>query len=318
MNKKISVIIPVYNAAKTLSKTIESLTNQTYKNLEIILINDGSTDDSLKICQEYAQKDIRIIVVNQKNSGVSAARNYGITISTGYFISFVDSDDILESNYFMELYNSFKLTDADMVISNVKCITNNGSFYPYNDINTKKEYSRKEFLKLLLNFKIGNAVWGKLFKKECVKNLKFEDFNINEDFIFFWNASLSSNKFFLNFNTYYGYCIDTELSLSKQVFNKENMSIIKHIDSVKKYINNNYPDLIEDATNYYNAYLLHNLVLYYKYLSSDNLDNLYLNEVQYMIYKLKNVEKISNTFLVSEQDINIKTLVSNIKKRIGR
>lgn len=66
MNKKISVIIPVYNAAKTLSKTIESLTNQTYKNLEIILINDGSTDDSLKICQEYAQKDIRIIVVNQK------------------------------------------------------------------------------------------------------------------------------------------------------------------------------------------------------------------------------------------------------------
>ncbi|HJA50079.1 MAG TPA: glycosyltransferase, partial [Candidatus Fusicatenibacter intestinipullorum] len=90
---KISVIIPVYNVEKYLKRCLDSVINQTYKNLEIILIDDGSTDNSGKICDEYAQKDERIIVIHKENGGVSSARNKGLDICIGDYISFIDSDD---------------------------------------------------------------------------------------------------------------------------------------------------------------------------------------------------------------------------------
>ena len=95
MNKLISVIVPVYNAEKYLKECVESLINQTYINLEIILINDGSTDNSIQICNEYADYDSRIIVVDKLNEGVSKTRNLGIEIAKGDFITFVDSDDYI-------------------------------------------------------------------------------------------------------------------------------------------------------------------------------------------------------------------------------
>lgn len=100
MNAKISVIIPVYKVEPYLRQCLDSVVNQTYKNLEIILIDDGSPDNCGKICDEYAERDERIVVIHKKNEGLPAARNDGIAISTGYWITFVDSDDWCETDYY--------------------------------------------------------------------------------------------------------------------------------------------------------------------------------------------------------------------------
>ena len=100
----ISVIVPVYNVEKILPYSLESIINQTYKDLEIIVVNDGSTDSSPEICKEYAKKDKRIKIINQKNKGLSGARNSGIDVANGKYISFIDSDDVISNEFFSYLY----------------------------------------------------------------------------------------------------------------------------------------------------------------------------------------------------------------------
>lgn len=104
MTEKITVIVPVYNVENYLEKCLDSLINQTYKNLEIIVINDGSTDNSGEICQEYAQKDNRIVYIEKENGGQSEARNMGLDRMTGSYVTFVDSDDWVELDYVETLY----------------------------------------------------------------------------------------------------------------------------------------------------------------------------------------------------------------------
>ena len=104
---KISIIVPVYNAQKYLKKCIDSIINQTYKNIEILLINDGSKDKSLKICKEYEKKDSRIIVIDKQNKGVSNTRNVGIKKSTGDYIVFIDSDDCFELDAIETMYKKY-------------------------------------------------------------------------------------------------------------------------------------------------------------------------------------------------------------------
>ena len=113
-NPKISIIIPVYNTQEYLPKCLDTLVNQTYSNLEIICVDDGSTDESLRILNEYAAKDSRIIVHSQKNGGASIARNYGLNIATGDYVSFIDSDDWV----YLTLYQSFvdAISSADKII----------------------------------------------------------------------------------------------------------------------------------------------------------------------------------------------------------
>ena len=101
--KKISIIIPIYNAERHLEKCLKSVIEQTYKNLEIILVNDGSTDMSKKICEEYQKKDLRIVLLNQSNMGPAETRNRGLSIATGEYISFIDSDDYIDKDFYNEL-----------------------------------------------------------------------------------------------------------------------------------------------------------------------------------------------------------------------
>lgn len=122
MDKVISVIIPVYNIEKYLDRCLESIINQSYTNLEIILIDDGSTDNSGKICDDYKNQDNRIIVVHKKNEGVSQARNLGISIATGEFLSFVDGDDTVEKDMFLTLINNAYKYNADFSCCGVRFI----------------------------------------------------------------------------------------------------------------------------------------------------------------------------------------------------
>ena len=117
--EKISIIVPVYNVEKYLKTCLDSIINQTYQNLEIILVDDGSTDNSGEICEEYRKTDSRIILIHKENEGLSMARNFGLDIASGDYISFVDSDDFIARNMMEALYNRLLETQSDMAICSI-------------------------------------------------------------------------------------------------------------------------------------------------------------------------------------------------------
>ena len=186
MNELISIIVPVYNAEKYISKCIESLISQTYTKLEIILINDGSTDLSGNVCDEYSKKDSRIKVIHIENSGVSKARNVGINNANGDWIVFVDADDWLEANFCEKLYDAtMSNKEVDIVCSGYKRI--------YSDkeeiINCGRQkiiYDASQYLLKLLNVQNGYGFCHmKLIRKKSINEVRFnENIKVGEDALF--------------------------------------------------------------------------------------------------------------------------------------
>ena len=170
----ISVIVPIYNVEDYLPRCIESIINQTYKNIEIILIDDGSTDNSLKICKDYAEKDKRIIVINQENKGLSSARNAGLDIHKGKYIVFIDSDDYVCDTYIEKLYNNIIETKSDISICdfyrfiNGKIIKNSylKTHFIVED-NSKYDFLENEY------YSPTNYQWTKMYKSEIFGNLRY-------------------------------------------------------------------------------------------------------------------------------------------------
>ena len=172
-NDLISIIIPVYKVEKYLEKCIESVLNQTYTNLQIILVDDGSPDNCGKICDEYAKKDSRIEVIHKANGGLSDARNVGISKAKGRYIGFVDSDDYIKENMYEILLNLIKKYDADVSICNLYDVID-GNEYIRNKENGIQEYSRLDILKeVLLDKNIQSYAWNKLYKKELFDEVKY-------------------------------------------------------------------------------------------------------------------------------------------------
>ena len=189
MTEKITVIVPVYNVENYLEKCLDSLINQTYKNLEIIVINDGSTDNSGEICQEYAQKDNRIIYVEQENGGLSDARNAGLERMTGSYVTFVDSDDWVEPDYVEVLHNKLIGYQADIAIGNYYSYNEDEAMY-YFHVNSESYYEKLydnisifENLydaKQMKSFSLISA-WGKLYKSELFDYIRFDKGKLGED-----------------------------------------------------------------------------------------------------------------------------------------
>lgn len=314
MNKKISVIIPIYNSSQTLERTINSVINQTYKNLEIILVNDGSTDDSIKICKKYAEKDNRIIILNQENKGVGEARNHGIDVSTGDFISFVDSDDTMDENLYKELIATQIVTNADIVESGAKVVLGkDNEIFPYEKNDKIIIYENHDYMKNYLNFSLNVSVWGKIYKRELIGDIRFPNLNINEDFVFLWEIVKRTNLFCENLNVNYHYYLDKEVSLSKAPFSSNNMIMISHIEDVVNDVNNISPDLNKTAKNHYNACLLHTMILYYLYLKSKIGEELFIEERDEMLEKSENMEPITSYLLLHEAEYDVEKLRGDIK-----
>ncbi len=206
---KISIIIPVYNVEKYLQKCLDSVINQTYKNLEIICINDGSPDNSGKILDEYAKKDGRVIVIHQENAGVSVARNKGLEIATGEYIAFVDSDDWLEPECYELALNVLENDkEVDLVGYNADIINSRND--TNQDLQRNKNWFTLPFVgKFELSQKIAirmcGACWIYLFKASIIKNnkLKFSNYKFSEDFLFIFEYfAFVKNIYFLDKNLY--------------------------------------------------------------------------------------------------------------------
>ncbi|TAA72820.1 glycosyltransferase family 2 protein [Planococcus salinarum] len=196
MTDKITVIIPVFNVEDYLTKCVESVLNQTYKNLEILLINDGSTDSSGSLCDLFELTDSRIRVIHKQNGGLSDARNAGLDAATGEFIAFLDSDDWVDPEMYEVLHDLLILHDADISICRFKNIYNHmiedgstGKIAVYDNVGAIKAIAKIEN-----NFFPTHNVWNKLFKSELVKKFRFIKGKIVEDLYFTPRVIQASKK----------------------------------------------------------------------------------------------------------------------------
>lgn len=173
MDEKISIIVPVYNVEGYLEECINSLIHQTYLNIDIILIDDGSSDSSGEICDKYKKIDNRIQVVHKKNGGVSSARNAGLSLVNTKYISFVDPDDYVSEQFIEKLYNSLIENSADIAVCNFFTIKGKNIFEE-KEIRDKN-LNQEEALRLLVKDEIMSSyLWNKLFKRELFNNLQFD------------------------------------------------------------------------------------------------------------------------------------------------
>ena len=247
-NDLISIIIPVYKVEKYLEKCIESVLKQTYTNLQIILVDDGSPDNCGKICDEYAKRDSRIDVIHKVNGGLSEARNVGISKAKGRYIGFVDSDDYIKENMYEILLNLIKKYDADVSICNLYDVIDE-SEYIRNKENGIREYSRLDILKeVLLDKNIQSYAWNKLYKKELFDEIKYPIGKKYEDIGTTFYVFEKCNKIVVTSEPEYYYLkrsdslvnnvtestvLDyTEIIIQRYLYTKEN------IKELKKY--NNY------------------------------------------------------------------------------
>lgn len=221
--KKVSIIIPVYNSEETLKKCIESVINQTYKNIEILVINDGSKDKSLKIINEYKNKDKRIKIINQENKGVSGARNTGINNATGDYITFIDSDDYIKPNLVKDTIKIFKEYECDVVRNNYVLSYENGKIqsrhemYEENRIINITE-KKEELIQNILLGKVQSYSWLLTIKRNILNenNLKFdEDVFFMEDIIFLIRLIFFIKNIYFVSEPNYFYYQNNENSLTK-------------------------------------------------------------------------------------------------------
>lgn len=204
MDNLISVIVPVYNVEKYLHQCIDSIINQTYKNLEIILVDDGSTDNSGKICDEYKSKDNRITVIHKKNGGLSDARNAGLKVAKGEFIAFADSDDWLDQNIYNELITSLINNDADISACNIAFAYDNKTEISSISLSKSIFNSEEAINQLICGTGFCAVAWNKLYKKTCINNMTFEVGKTHEDEFFTYKVLSNAEKLvFINKPLYF-------------------------------------------------------------------------------------------------------------------
>lgn len=203
MNDLISIIIPIYNTEEYLARCLDSIINQSYKNLEIILVDDGSTDLSKEICNNYLKKDKRIKYFKKENGGLSSARNYGIKKANGKYIGFVDSDDVISLDMFSILYNNLINTSSDMSICEVVRFKDTVNFINSNNV---KIYNSKDILKIILeDKKICNFAVNKLYKKELMKDIEYPIGKYQEDVGTTYKFIKNAKKIVYSDSKLYGY-----------------------------------------------------------------------------------------------------------------
>lgn len=243
--KKISVVIPVYNVEKYLSECLDSVIYQTYKNLQIILVDDGSTDSSGKICDEYAEKDDRITVVHQSNAGAGAAKNTGLELIDGDYFSIIDSDDYIELDMYEKMVNSLEKYNSDIAQCLFRNVFVNDSFDRKYKIkgNYPKILTSKNFLKeYLYDWKYA-IFWNKLFKKSLLQNIKFPVGRKIDDEFFTYKLVCNAKKVVNIDNILYNYRMRKTSVMNE---NNSDRLIYDRIDCFIErynYVSNVFPSL---------------------------------------------------------------------------
>lgn len=249
-NALVSIIVPIYGTEAYLNNCIDSLCDQTYKNLQIILVDDQSPDKCPEICDAYAQKDNRITVIHQKNKGVSGARNTGLTYASGEYVMFVDSDDELYPEAVESLLYDSCEYGADIVSATKKVVDEKGNVLSAYEDGCFTVYKEMEaFLLSLVGDRNTNSACAKLFRASFIDGIFFEEGkNINEDGFFVFQCYLKKPVLVQHNTSVYQYNTRGE-SCSRQVFSDKYFSMLYFCDRKKKLVEQICPQYTEQAYN---------------------------------------------------------------------
>ncbi|MGR5861197.1 MULTISPECIES: glycosyltransferase [unclassified Bacillus cereus group] len=297
MKPKISIIVPVYMVEKYIEKCIDSLINQTYKNIEIILVNDGSLDGCPEICNNYAKNDSRIKVINKKNGGLSDARNAGLREAIGKYILFVDSDDYIEKDTCECFISTIKEREVDVVVGNAKKIENdNLSFMKHSNSQEDQIFTGEQYLAAEL--KAGTmymAAWLNLYNRDFLLNnkLEFKVGLLHEDEQFTPRVFLRAEKVIGTNVIFYNYLIRN----GSITTTKNKLKNAEHIIRTCKELEQIYCKIKNDE--------LRNLL-------NDNLVDKYLN-----IFQVASLHKKENSHLLDEEFLINKAYTAKNKLRVA-
>ena len=243
----ISVIVPVYNVAQYLEKSIASIQQQTYQNLEIILVDDGSTDESGKIAEELALADKRVKVYHQMNQGQSQARNYGRDIANGQYLIFIDSDDYIHPDMIATLYQQLVREDADVSSCGVMNVYSNSETPQSSNIDNYFVCDSKKFLsEYLVGEKIPGSICNKLRKRDIAKHLSFPKGKIYEDAYYHFDLIKVAKKYVVNTKPHYYYFHRGDSSTTKP-FSEKDLSCVDVYETFYNYVMSYYPELKKEA-----------------------------------------------------------------------
>ena len=297
----VSVIIPIYQVYEYLDECIESVVNQTYSELEIILVDDGTPDSCAARCDEWAEKDARISVIHKLNGGLSDARNYGMRIMCGGYVSYIDSDDYVSEEFFEVLLSTAIENDSDVVECGVIKVYENGEREEYCDDLAVSNYSASEGLSALINeTPFRQHVWNKLFKNEVVKNTFFEVGKQHEDEFWTFQVFGEAKRITKITRTMYFY-LQRGSSIMGNGYNLRRLDALEGKWNRRKYIEKHYPGLVLQAKLDFFGSCIYLLQCVLKYMSG--------KEKRQAISRIRKYKKMCG---ISFSDI--KTVRSGVRK----
>lgn len=284
MKPAISIIVPVYNVESFLEECINSILVQSFKSLEVILVNDGSTDMSGKISDKFAQIDKRVKVIHKEYGGVSSARNIGVETAQGEFIGFVDSDDRIDKDMFKELYRLCRETVSDISICQLGREIN-GSLINKGQEPLILEMDHDEALRQLFKGNLFRfSLCNKLFKKNCFKNIQFPEGRIHEDLSTTYKLFANSKK--AVFTNYIGYIyVKRENSILTSTFNKKRLDAFLGWDEILTFMRKAYSHLFDEIMTCYVYWAIDNVFYTLNQVRDRKERNLYLEKIQESIRK---------------------------------
>lgn len=250
MNNLVSIIVPVYNVEKYISACVESIIDQTYKNIQIIIINDGSTDASEKICKDLLLKDKRIELYSKDNGGLSSARNYGLKFANGDYVAFIDSDDYISSDFISNLMFAITKHNADIAMCK---FTSNGSF---TSGSVPAVHSSEYIISRMFDI-IGYRfyAWNKLYKRELFDELKYPEGETYEDIVTTYSLFKQCKKIATVDDVMYFYRI-REGSITNSMYNDKSHYLFDSINFVMDDLKKNNTQIIDYVTPGYLVYFL--------------------------------------------------------------
>lgn len=244
----ISVMVPVYKTKEYLPRCVESIRNQTYGNLEIILVDDGSPDDSGALCDQLALEDPRIRVVHKKNGGLASARNAGLDVMTGEYAAFVDSDDHIAPEMIRDLYDLCRTHQADMACCGIERVNDQGHV---NHFNEKTDdfllLNREEAMaELLQNYRVTNSVCDKLIHKSIFEDVRLTEGFIYEDFDVMYRCIHRADRVVYTGTPYYKYYL-SQGSIIRSAFNAKQFDLVTAARKRLTFFGENYPQLLDSV-----------------------------------------------------------------------
>ncbi len=315
---KISVIVPMYNTEDYIERCIRSIMKQAYKNIEILIVDDGSTDRSLEICQELQREDSRIRIIQQENSGVSKARNVGIENSEGEYIGFVDRDDYLANDMYEKLLDCMNKSNSDLASARAFIVGRNGVPEDSQYINMVEEYvDDKSILKAYVDGFLTIAVWDKLFTRKVIGDVRFDSTVFCEDAKFVLDVCSNSKKVICTSERLYYHLRRCGNSLTNTSFNEFYMTLYEYAQNKKDEIIKNDSNCEPEAQKLYFNTIYHLIKIYKRDWDRDKLHDYQKDRISFLMDNMTDFLNDNSQYIDTISAIQAKDIIEILNYRLA-